>query len=979
MLKNIFFLWFGFFSFANAQTNPFTFELVGYQKGIPTRELNQVGIDAHHYLCLATSKGLFRYDGYDFSLITKPGNIKNFYINSECILFEQDNQGLKKINHKTLITRDLDAPNWNDSEANNDHFANPFLDSKNRIWASDFYNAKQYISPQKWKNYKLFEGVNTNVALISFYEDSSHQLWILAGNQIFAFDEKQQKPILNIRIDSQQDFLKIHQISPHKFLLGTNFGKVYLFDSQANTIELKADLHQEIREIIDLGINKNNQKLLISCQHQLFEYDLASHLPQKIDCYNSLEPEFGNIIKDPTLNCFWIASNIGLIKAQANPKPITVVELPDDFFENKAFLNSIVEYRPNHFYLGWSNGELLDWDKLKNIFECIENPFNANINKMVLAANGDLLLATTQGILQKKKNKKTIDKIPVLKSSNISSIGFDAHQRLWILTLSQAIVVLNYPALQPQKLWQEIPMKDFWTANYFKEIVADNQGKVWLIAWFPTDFGVCFYDETKQKFQLTSALNNHNNFIGDYFIDAIFHQNYLFAAGSGGINVFDRRGKIVEKHDLSTDNENFDNHDFFKIVVDKQNFLWTGTKDGLYCFQKLGLAPIKFNEKDGLKENNTSYELLLSSQNEILVGQKNAIAVIDIQKIRKQALPNIFLTGIKVLAGRELKVSEKPILLERSENSIEISYSTLNFEINPTSIFRYRFKKGDTKWIQNAQRNKLVLVGLAPDDYALEIAVGNSRGVWNPKSLNIAFEVKPYFFETIWFKLLIVSVLILIFYLIYRYRIYQILQLEKIRTEISADLHDDVGATLSSISILSTLLKRRLPNDLKSQHYLDTILEDSLSLQNKLEEIIWSLHPDKDTVGQLGERIVRIGREVFEASGIDSVFEIDDTLGHLKLSMELRRNIILIAKEAANNLIKYAQCSQVVITLKRHNHLLLLSIKDNGKGIITNKEGNGIGNMKKRATKIKGKLEILSHKNQGTEVRLEIPITQISD
>ncbi len=354
--------------------------------------------------------------------------------------------------------------------------------------------------------------------------------------------------------------------------------------------------------------------------------------------------------------------------------------------------------------------------------------------------------------------------------------------------------------------------------------------------------------------------------------------------------------------------------------------------------------------------------------------------ILKINELAKSEEPAVFLSTFETLGGTKISNQSALVKLLRYQNNLSLSFSPLNFAPAAKNQFRYRLLGINQNWVNNGTNNRLVFVDLQPNTYQLEVSIGTNHGVWSKKPYLITFTIEPSFIETIWFKLLILMCLSLIAYVFYRYRINQILKIEQLRTEISADLHDDVGATLSSISILSTLVQHQVKDSPTAQKYLNTILEDTSSLQNKLEEIVWSLRSDRDTVGQLTARIRRIGAEIFEAKGINYEFEVDDSIAHLKLSMDFRRNLLLIAKEAVNNLVKYSECKQVKISILKVKGNLELIVQDDGKGFEnTNIEGNGLRNMRARANKMKGKLTVYSKIGVGTEVKLVVSLTQIGD
>jgi signal transduction histidine kinase/ligand-binding sensor domain-containing protein len=984
-MKKLVFLSFFTVNIAFAQIGQYHFELISSKQGLPTKNVNVVGKDTSRFLWAGTNKGLFRYDGYSFELVAK-GAVNALTVDkTKGFVFSISGKGIFWFNTNTLNQQIITAPIWTDSIADNDHYIHPFVDARQRIWASDFHNAKLYQASKKsWKLFPVNPAFSTNNEAIRCFEDAQLRLWIIAQHKIYRFDEPSQSPILVASFLPNSICQTILESSPNQLLIGTNTGHIYTFDGLTNQLKLVKKLEQSVESIAKNKKIKNGFGYLVACKNQLYEFDLQTLSCTAIACLTDTQIEFKHIFYDLKNDFFWISSNQGLIKCKTILPPITNIKIPTTLVGQASTITSVLARGNDQYWLGLSHIGVVDWNKKNNTFRLITNPYHSHINRLLLASNQDLLLATSDGLLRLKDKSNRIEKLSIASQGNIRTIAFDTKNNLWISAENQEIEVRKYPELDRQKLWEDIPTNDFWKENLFHDIVPTAEGKIWLLAWFPKDYGVCYYDEKSRKIQLVSQLrsniNRHKDFMGDYFLKGVYQNKRLFAAGYGGLNIFDNQGKIIDKLDAGVQSIEVDSDNFGNIIIDKNNHIWIGTMDGLYWYKNLKSGVKKLNEKNGLDDNNMSGGMYLTNQNELLVGQSNRILVLNLDALKQQIIPDLWLSKLNVLGGRSLMDFNKPMILNREDNSIELSFSPFNFEVNPTSVYRYRLLNNSATWVSNNQKNNLTLVGLAPDQYELEVAIGDIGGGWNPKTLKLSFIIKPYFSETIWFKLLIISLLALLLYGLYRYRLAHVTAIQSIRTEISADLHDDVGATLSSISILSTIIKTQLTATATSQKYLDIILQDTHALQNKLEEIIWSLRTDRDTVGQFGVRLRMVGTELFEASGIAYNFEISEEISHLRLSMELRRNLLLIAKEAVNNLIKYAHCQKASIILKKQKNNLLLVISDNGKGFdLDRQEGNGLGNMKKRAEKIKGKLTISSALHTGTEVRLEVPITQMSD
>jgi signal transduction histidine kinase len=162
----------------------------------------------------------------------------------------------------------------------------------------------------------------------------------------------------------------------------------------------------------------------------------------------------------------------------------------------------------------------------------------------------------------------------------------------------------------------------------------------------------------------------------------------------------------------------------------------------------------------------------------------------------------------------------------------------------------------------------------------------------------------------------------------------------------------------------------------RSGEMVQEIKDNSVLLMEKMDDIVWSINPNNDSLENLLIRIKRFASRLFEAKGIDYDIHIRENIREIRLPMEFRQHIYLIMKESINNLVKYSQCSRATIDVSFHNGCLQIRIQDNGKGFDTNKEfqGNGMITMHNRATMMKAKMEIQSQSGKGTTVALQVKI-----
>ena len=200
-------------------------------------------------------------------------------------------------------------------------------------------------------------------------------------------------------------------------------------------------------------------------------------------------------------------------------------------------------------------------------------------------------------------------------------------------------------------------------------------------------------------------------------------------------------------------------------------------------------------------------------------------------------------------------------------------------------------------------------------------------------------------------------------------------KMQNIRNSIAQDLHDEIGSTLSSISILSNLILKE-KQDNKTDEMISEIKDSSITLMEKMDDIIWSINPKNDSLANLLLRIKRFASNLFEARNINYNITIQEHVSQVKFPMETRQHIYLILKESINNLIKYSQATSAVIDVSYDQCMFEIHIKDNGVGfeMANNFDGNGLLSMKNRAAIIDADFAILTSPEAGTEIILKVKI-----
>jgi len=203
------------------------------------------------------------------------------------------------------------------------------------------------------------------------------------------------------------------------------------------------------------------------------------------------------------------------------------------------------------------------------------------------------------------------------------------------------------------------------------------------------------------------------------------------------------------------------------------------------------------------------------------------------------------------------------------------------------------------------------------------------------------------------------------------------LRLEQMRTQIASDLHDEIGSTLSSISVFNEMLKHELSGSPPRTIQLSQRIEENVrGVQESLHEIVWTIDPENDSLENILLVLQSKAAELLEARGIRFEFMVPEEPVGVHLPMEKRRQVYLIFKEALNNLVKHSSCSQVFMGVYLFEGLFVLTLRDNGKGFARSnvRAGNGLRNMEARAAGIGATLAVDSTQGTGTTVTFRLPL-----
>jgi len=561
---------------------------------------------------------------------------------------------------------------------------------------------------------------------------------------------------------------------------------------------------------------------------------------------------------------------------------------------------------------------------------------------------------------------------PAFANRTIRYIAEDKNGHLWFGTQAGTVIRYDRSEFKVEYRLEE-------TAIIYKIFIDKTDGNIWLATHERGLYAL--NPQTGKIVQHYTKNTKENPLFGDRVSDLEqLNDSLIYAAASGVLHVINKKtGKVKI---LSAD-EGLPSNSVMRIRLDAKGYLWIITQQGLCHYDWRKNRFTSFGKKDGIFLGDLVSQCdILDKNDNVLFAGPNSLLSFNPDAFYNNPRPNrVTITDFKLLNSFlpvDSLLSLPIVRLQPGENSFGINFSSLSYRNRGQFTYYYQLEGADKDWVKADGSQSAQYRLLPPGKYTFRVRVENLDGLSNEEITTMHILVKPHFWQTGWFITLLVMVFAMVGYAMHRLRLNRILAVEKIRGRVSRDLHDDMGSTLSTINILSSMAKAKLSTDpKKTTEYLGKISDNSQRMMEAMDDIVWAIKPDNDTMQKLIARMREFATNVLEAKDILIEFEADEALNELKPDMEYRRDLFLLFKEAVNNAAKYSKSTTVRIRVAIQKHRLILEVKDNGTGfdIKTADGGNGLGNMNRRARALQGQLTMKSEPGKGTSINLNAPLT----
>lgn len=961
--------------------------------GLAHSHVSAIHQDAKGYLWLATWEGLSRFDGYRFSNYDQRDGLGDPIVNAIAEdrtghLWVGTNGGgvARLVDDPHSLSSDPSTPrpkfiSFRVSDSSLANRVNALVfDSQDNLWCATDGGLYRAAAGQE-TDLKFEAVVSESVEMDAVFADSRGRLWFGMPNALLEIAQGQIIKYESADTDVARHSIKDITEDREGRLLVANEREIFEFQPPPDNnqrgnwhqLPLSFKPHQGIHAIA----SSQDGSLWIGTWDGLVKY-----LDGRQTTYTSLQGLSDNDVRSLTEDRdgnLWIGTVGGGVCKLSG-------ELIQTFTKSEGLpaqdVSKIFQDMAGNIYASIRGAGVvkIEGGKVVPLSESQQLPLSDLNERIVQDKNGDWWVGTGDGLfrfqgpdLQLRHGQQFTQADGLPKGDIQGGLYEDSTGRVWISPFGSGLYYTD-PAPHSPARFQFVAGSNTSIPSVLR-MISDRSGTLWLGA--DRRLGRVI-DGRVALLQPTAGLPETNP--RSFFVDS-----------RGWLWIGLRYGGVSVTKDPNADSPAFTNYSRSNGLA--SDAVWTIAEDGLgrmYFGTGKGLDQLDlntnrirhFNTDDGLAGDVVNY-CFKDREGYLWVGTTLGLSRFNPRAERRaDQPPPIYLSRINV-AGEEMPLPETgalsvPVLeLASSRNNLLIEYVALSFQGEDKLRYQYKLEGVDKDWSPPTDVRTVNYARLAPGSYRFLVRAINQEGIVSADAASFQFRILRPVWQRWWFLTAAALLAAALIYSVHRQRVARSIELERVRTRIATDLHDDIGANLSLIAMLSEVARGQLhKDDSRLKEWFSTIASTSRDTVDSMSDIVWAVNPKRDHLGDLTRRMRRFADDILAARNIELRFRAPDDNLDLKIGADLRREIFLIFKETINNVVRHSHCTSAEVDLKIDRGNLTLRVHDNGRGLSTQNaaDGTGLASLSGRAEKLGGTLEIISSNGVGLTVILNVPL-----
>ena len=505
-----------------------------------------------------------------------------------------------------------------------------------------------------------------------------------------------------------------------------------------------------------------------------------------------------------------------------------------------------------------------------------------------------------------------------------------------------------------------------------RTITEDRSGSIWVGFW---GGGLARY--RNGRFAVFTESDGVPANIGSIHVD---RAGRLWIGGGDGLGRVDAPGADRPAFVRYTTAQGLTSNAVYSITDDLEGRVYLGMTSGVDRLDPLTGAVTHVALPDGLAGREVEVAFC-DRQGTLWFGTSQGLVSLVPLPDRPGSPPAVFIGGLRI-SGVPRSISELgethvPALdLGPNQNQVQIDFFSISTAA-PVVRYQHKLESADEEWSEPTDQRSVNFASLSPGRYRFLVRAISADGLVSPVPASLDFRIAPPIWRRWWSVSATVLLLSMAMYAMHRIRVARLLELERVRTRIATDLHDDIGSSLTQIAILSEVAERRMTQrDPAVVQPISRVSSISRELVDSMSDIVWAIDPKHDRLLDLAARMRRFAVDMLATRPIALRFCSPDEWHDVPIDTDQRRQMFLVFKEAMHNAVRHSRCTEIQIDFGLEAQHLVLRVSDNGTGFEADgaTEGHGLASMHARTRGIGGALHVTSQPGHGTVVRFEMPL-----